>query len=97
LNPLQLILLGLVVGAAAGLLIVLGSGFFVPFARARRAGLAGMIGGAVGFFLTALVQGPFYFHAKSLSELAEPFGISALVAAGTAGLCAMMILRTPRT
>lgn len=95
-NPVQLLLLGLVAGAVAGLLLVLGAVLFVPFARALRAGLAGMIGGAIGFFLTALVQGPFYGHAKTLTELAEPFGIAALVAAGAAGLCAMMILRAGR-
>ena len=92
-NPLQLVLLGLVAGAAAGLAVLTGAAFFVPFARARRAGLAGMIGGAIGFFLTALVMGPFYHDAKTLTELAQPMGIAALVAAGTAGLCAMMILR----
>jgi hypothetical protein len=96
LNAVQLILLGLVAGAAAGLLVVLGSGLFVPLARALRAGLAGMIGGTIGFTTTALVQGPFYSNAGTLSELAQPMGISALVAAAAAGLCAMMILRAPR-
>jgi ammonia channel protein AmtB len=49
LNPLQLVLLGLVAGAAAGLAVLTASAFFVPFARARRAALAGLIGGTIGF------------------------------------------------
>lgn len=96
-NPLQLILLGLVAGAAAGLVILAAAAFFVPFARARRAGLAALIGGSIGFTLTALVQGVFYSAAKTLDELAEPMGLSILVAAGAAGLCAMMILRAGRS
>jgi hypothetical protein len=96
LNPLQLVLLSLVAGVVAGILVLLGAMPFTGFARAQRAALAATIGGAIGFFFTALLQGPFYSHAKSLSELAEPFGVSALVATGAAGLCAMMILRAKR-
>ena len=93
---MQLILLGLVAGAAAGLAVLAATAFFVPFARARRAALAGLIGSSIGFTLTALMQGPFYPGAKTLSDLAEPMGIAALVAMGAAGLCATMILRAPR-
>lgn len=95
-NPLQLVLLGLVAGAAAGLAVLTGSALFVPFARARRAGLAGLIGGSIGFTLTALMQGPFYHDAKTLADMAQPLGLAALVAMGAAGLCAAMILRAPR-
>lgn len=96
-NPLQLFLLGAVAGVVAGLVILLGAIPFAGFARAQRASLAGTIGGTIGFFLTALIQGPFYGNAKTLSDLAEPMGLSALVALGAAGLCAMMILRAGRT
>ena len=96
-NPIQLFLLGLVAGATAGLAVLSGAALFVPLARARRAALAGMIGGTIAFTLTALVQGPFYPAAKTLFELAEPLGIAALVAAGAAGLCAAVILRAGRT
>jgi hypothetical protein len=96
LNPLQLILLGLVAGAAAGLAVLTGAALFVPFARARRAALAGLIGASIGFTLTALIQGPFYHDAKTLAQLAEPLGLATLVAVGAAGLCAAMILRAGR-
>jgi hypothetical protein len=96
LNALQLILLGLVAGVAAGLAVLTAAAFFVPFARARRASLAALIGGSIGFTLTALIQGPFYHDAKTLAELAEPLGLAALVAMGAAGLCAAMILRAGR-
>jgi hypothetical protein len=95
-NPLQLILLGLAVGAGAGLVLLLGAAAFMPMARARRVGLAGAIGAAIAFTLTALVQGPFYTGAKTLRELAEPMGLALLVAAAAAGLCALMILRAGR-
>jgi hypothetical protein len=96
LNPLQLILLGMVAGVAAGLAVLTGAAFFVPFARARRAGLAGLIGGSIGFTLTALMQGPFYHDARDIAALAQPLGLSVLVAVGAAGLCAAMILRANR-
>jgi hypothetical protein len=92
-NALQLILLGLVAGVAAGLAVLTAAALFVPFARARRAGLAAFIGGSIGFTLTALTQGPFYHDAKDMAALAQPLGLAALVAAGAAGLCAAMILR----
>jgi hypothetical protein len=92
-NPLQLILLGLAVGAVLGLVLLTGAAAFLPFTRARRVGLAGAIGAAIAFTLTALVQGPFYSDAKTLAELAAPLGLALLVAAGAAGLCALMILR----
>lgn len=95
-NPLQLILLGVVAGVVAGILVLLGAMAFVGFAKAQRASLAATIGGAIGFFLTALVQGPFYGDAKKLADLAAPMGLSLLVAAGAAGLCAAMILRAGR-
>ena len=95
-SAVQLILLGLVAGAALGLAVLAGAAAFMPFARARRAALAAMIGGTIGFALTALLLGPFYHDVKDLAGLAEPFGIAALVAAGAAGLCAAMILRAPR-
>ena len=92
-NPLQIILLGLAAGAAAGLAVLCGAILFVPFARARRAALSGMIGASIAFALTALLLGPFFHDARSLADMAEPFGLAALVAAGAAGLCAIMILR----
>ena len=95
-NPLQLILLGLVTGVVLGLVLLAGAAAFLPFARARRVGLAGAIGAAIAFTLTALVQGPFYHDAKKLAELAEPMGLAILVAAGAAALCALMILRAGR-
>lgn len=95
-NPLQLILLGLSTGAVLGLVLLAGAAAFLPFVRARRIGLAGAIGAAIAFTLTALVQGPFYTGAKTLSELAEPLGLAILVAAAAAGLCALMILRAGR-
>ena len=90
---MQLVLLGLVAGAAAGLAIVSAAALFVPFRRALRAGLAGLIGGSIGFFLTALMLGPFFHDAKTLADLIEPFGIAACVALGAATLCASMILK----
>jgi len=96
-NPLQLLLLGAVAGVIAGLLVLLGAMPFTGFARAQRASLAGTIGGTIGFFLTALLQGPFYGNAKTLSDLDEPMGIAFIVALGAAGLCALLLLRTPRS
>lgn len=96
-NPLQLILLGLIAGAAAGMVVLLGAAPFVPFARAARAGLAGVIGGAIGFLLTALLQAPFYAHTQDLATLATPFGVAALVAAAGAALAAAVILRAGRS
>jgi hypothetical protein len=95
---MQLLLLGLAagVGLGLGLIVLAGASGFVPFVRARRAALAAMLGGAIGFALTALLLGPFYHDAKDLAGLAEPFGFAALVAAVGAGLSAAMILRAGR-
>ena len=95
-NPVQLLLVGLAAGALAGLLILLAAMPFVGFARAQRAGLAGTIGAAVGFFLTSLMLGPFFHDAKTVSDLAEPFGVAALVALAAAGLCAALVLKAGR-
>lgn len=95
-SPLQLLLLGLAAGVVAGIAVLLGAIPFAGFARAQRAALAGTIGGAIGFFLTALVLGPFFHDAKTLDDLAEPLGLAALVAAAASGLCAMLILRFPK-
>lgn len=92
-NPVQLLLVGLVAGALAGLLILLATMAFVGFARAQRAALAGTIGAAIGFFLTALMLGPFFHDAKTLADLTQPMGIAAMVALGAAGLCASLILK----
>jgi hypothetical protein len=96
LSELHLLLLGLAAGAGLGLIVLAGASGFVPFARARRAALAALLGGAIGFALTALLLGPFYHDAKDLAGLAEPFGFAALVAAAGAGLSAAMILRAGR-
>ncbi len=96
-NPVQLLLLGLVAGVAVALAISAAAALCVPLARALRAGMAGLIGGSIGFSLTALVLGPFFHDAKDLAALAEPMGISAAVALGAAMLCAAMILRPPRS
>jgi hypothetical protein len=96
LNPVQLVLLGLVAGAAAGLAIVSAAALFVPFKRALRAGLAGLIGGSIGFFLTALMLGPFFHDAKTLADLTQPMGLAALVALGAGGFCASLILKAGR-
>ena len=95
-NPLQLILLGLGAGLACGVVVFAGVALFGPRARAPRVALAGMIGGTIGFSLTALVQGPFYHGAKTPADMAEPMSLALLVAAGAAGLCAAMILRAAR-
>jgi hypothetical protein len=91
------LLLALAAGALAGLMVLLGAVWFVGFARARRAGLAAGIGATIGFFLTALMLGPFFHDAKTLADLAEPMGLSALVALAGAGLCAGLILKAGKS
>ena len=96
-TAVQLFLLGVVVGIVLGLIVLAGAAGFVPFARARRAALAALIGGTIGFTLTALLLGPFYHDVKDLAGLAEPLGFALLVAAAAAGLCATLILKVARS
>lgn len=96
-TAVHIILLGLGAGVALGLIILAGAAGFVPFARARRAALAALIGGTIGFTMTALLLGPFFHDAKDLAAMAEPMGIALMVATAAAGLCAALILKVARS
>lgn len=88
-NVLTVALLGLGAGAAFGILALAVALTQAPAAKARRAALAGAMGGAVAFTLTALVQLPFFAN----GDIAVPLATSGLAGAVGAGLAAMMILR----
>jgi hypothetical protein len=95
-STLLLLLLGLAAGFCYGVVIFIAMFLFGPLARAPRIAFAGMIGGSITFFLTALILGPFYPGAATLSALAEPMGVAAVAGAGAAIMGAMLMLRTPR-
>jgi len=92
---MTVVLLGLAAGAVAGVLSFALALLRTPPAKARRVALAGAMGGAVAFTLTALVQLPFYGGSESR------IGTALLIAcaAGAAGtwMAADMILRTQNT
>jgi hypothetical protein len=91
LSPLLLVVLGLIAAALVALVIFAVAWFLQP-ARALRAAMAGLIGGTIGFTITALVQAPFYMKA---TMPITPFVVSFLTCAGLAVLAAVMILRAP--
>ena len=88
----MLILLGVAFGAAAALLAFAGAVMGVSAARARRAGLAAMIGGTIGFTLTGATQFPFYGGAD-IAQLGVPLAVACAAGAVGAALAAGMILR----
>jgi hypothetical protein len=87
-----LVLLGLIAGLVAALLVFAGACLRVPPAQARRAGLAAMLGGTIGFTLTAATQLPFY-DGGDIAGLGVPLAVACAAGAAGAVLAAWMILR----
>ena len=92
-SPLLLVVLGLVTAAVIALIVFVAVGFLRP-EKARRAALAALIGGTIGFTTTALVQAPFYMSATGPSPI-TPMIISCLASTAMSVLAVMMILRAP--
>ena len=89
---MMLLVLGLAAGTVAALLTFAAACLWVPVARARRAGLAAMIGGAIGFTLTAATQLPFY-DGGDIARLGVPLAVAVAAGAAGAALAAGLILR----
>lgn len=94
-NPLQLLLLGLVAGLGYGVVIFVAMLLFGRHARAPRIAFAGVISGAIALFLTALIEGPFYPHARTLADMAEPLGVAAIAGGGAAIMGVLLLVRLP--
>lgn len=92
-SPLLLVVLGLVAAAFIALMVFVAVWIFRP-EKARRAALAALIGGTIGFTTTALVQAPFYMNAAAAAPI-TPMVISCLGCAAMALLAVTMILRAP--
>ena len=90
-SPLLLVVLGLITAALVALAIFAVAWFLQP-AKAKRAALAALIGGTIGFTTTALVQAPFYMDASGPMPI-TPLVIACLTCAGMSVLAAAMILR----
>jgi predicted permease len=94
-SPIVLIVMGVMTAAAIALLVWAGAALLAPGPKARRAALAALIGGSIGFTTTALVQGPFYHDAKADAAPLTPLILAALAALVMALLAAWMILKAP--
>ncbi len=92
-SAIALVILGLVTAGVIAAAVWAGASFIAPAARARRAALAALIGGSIGFTTTALVQGPFYQDAGAQSAPLTPLVLAVVAAIGMALLAAWMILR----
>lgn len=92
-SPIVLIVMGVMTAAAIALLVWVGASFFAPAPKARRAALAALIGGSIGFTTTALVQGPFYHDADAQAAPLTPLVLAVIAALGMALLAAWMILK----
>ena len=92
-SPIVLVVMGVMTSAMIAGAVWIGASFIAPADKARRAGLAALLGGSVGFTTTALVQGPFYNDAARDMAL-TPLVLAAITARGMALLAAWMILKT---
>lgn len=90
-SPIVLVVMGVLTAALIAGLVWIGAAFIAPPGKARRAGMAALLGGTVGFTTTALVQGPFYNDARASMGL-TPLVLAVLAALGMALLAAWMIL-----
>lgn len=88
----MLVVLGLAAGALSALLAFGAACLWVTVARARRAALAAMIGGTIGFTLTAASELPFYDGAD-FTRLGVPLAVAGAAGAAGAVLAVWMILR----
>jgi hypothetical protein len=94
-NVIVVVLLGLGAGAAFGILAALAALTRVPLQKARRAGLAGAIGGTIAFTLTALAQLPFFANGSITVPLVMAGVAGALAAGGAASLILRVKLPEP--
>ncbi len=92
-SPVVLVVMGLMVSSLLAIAVWIGARFMAPPDKARRAGLAALLGGTAGFTTTALVQGPFYNDAARGMAL-TPLVLAVICATGMALLAAWMILKT---
>jgi len=93
-SPIVLVVMGFVTASVIALLVWAGASFMAPPDKARRAALAALFGGTVGFTTTALVQGPFYMQESAKAPL-TPLVLAVIAATGMALLAAWMILKAP--
>jgi len=96
-SPIVLVVMGAMTAGVIALGVWIGAALFAPAPKARRAALAALLGGTVGFTTTALVQGPFYNDADAQAVALTPLVLAAVAALGLALLAAWMILRAPPT
>jgi len=94
-SPIVLVVMGVITAGVIALAVWLGAAFVAPAGKARRAALAALIGGAIGFTTTALVQGPFYHDAQAQAAPLTPLVLAVLASIGMALLAAWMILKAP--
>ena len=94
-SPIVLIVMGVMTAAVIAAAVWAGASLLAPAAKARRAALAALIGGSIGFTTTALVQGPFYHNAEAQAAPLMPLVLAVLAALGMALLAAWMILKAP--
>ncbi len=94
-SPIVLVGMGVVTASLVALAVWLGASFLARADKARRAALAALIGGAIGFTTTALVQGPFYHDPKAASAPLTPLALAVLACIGMALLAAWIILKAP--
>jgi predicted permease len=92
-NALALLLIGVLTAGVIALAVWAAASFLAPPPKARRAALAALIGGSIGFTTTALVQGPFYHDAHATAAPLTPLVLAVIAAIGMALLGAWMILR----
>jgi hypothetical protein len=89
-NVIAVVVLGLCAGAVFGALTTLAALTRVAWPKARRAGLAASLGGAIASTLTALVQLPFFAN----GAITVPLVVAAVAGAVAVGGAASLILRT---
>ncbi len=94
-SPIVLVVMGFVTAGVIAAAVWAGASFIAPPDKARRAALAALLGGTVGFTTTALVQGPFYNDANAESAPLTPLVLAVIAALGMALLAARMILKAP--
>ncbi len=94
-SPIVLVVMGVVTASVMALAVWLGASFLAPADKARRAALAALIGGSIGFTTTALVQSPFYHDPNAASAPLTPLVLAVLACISMALLAAWMILKAP--
>ena len=87
--------MGVATASVVALAVWLGASFLARADNARRAALAALLGGAIGFTTTALVQGPFYHDPNAANAPLTPLVLAVLACIGMALIAAAMILKAP--